>query len=192
VVDTTHSFGVFYYWGRDRAHRKGKAHVAVLIVESAAGRYRPALQALAEYVPLIVIELRARVVDKQLQLTPSAVIANSNLDITVVPAADELADRTEEDWKSETDDGAWAAYEALLEFVNGLGRMRPEYRQRTYVSLRRGRRSWAVVSFSSRRRSSSISRTRTASSAGGRPLTHLKSSRRKRRLRECPSCGRRD
>lgn len=146
-VDPSHSFRVFDYWARDRAHRKGKAHVAVLIVESAAGRYRPALQALAEYVPLIVIELRARVVDKELELTPCAVIANADLDITVVPAADDLADRTEEDWKSETDEDAWAAYEAVLEFVQELGRVRPEYRQRTYVSLRRGRRSWAVVSF---------------------------------------------
>jgi len=146
-VDASHSFRVFDYWARNRAARRDRAHVAVLVVEKAAGRYRPALQALAEYVPLIVIELRAQIVETRLALTPYVVIANSELDLTVVPAADEIADRTEAEWKAEVDEQAWVAYQALLAYAMSLGVVRPEYRQRTCVTLRRGRRSWVVVKF---------------------------------------------
>lgn len=41
-VDASHSFRVFDYWARNRMRFEGKTHVAVLVVESAAGRYRPA------------------------------------------------------------------------------------------------------------------------------------------------------
>lgn len=58
-VDASHSFRVFDYWARNRMRFEGKTHVAVLVAESAAGRFRPALEALAEYLPLVVIELRA-------------------------------------------------------------------------------------------------------------------------------------
>jgi hypothetical protein len=57
-VDASHSFRVFDYWARNRMRFKDKTHVAVLMVESATGRYRSALDALAEYLPLVVIELR--------------------------------------------------------------------------------------------------------------------------------------
>jgi hypothetical protein len=57
-VDASHGFRVFDYWARNRARYVDKTHVAVLVVESAEGRFRHALQALAEYVPLIVVGLR--------------------------------------------------------------------------------------------------------------------------------------
>ncbi len=144
-VDVSHSFRVFDYWARQRAVYTDKAHVAVLIVESATGRFRPALQALAEYLPLIVVELKARMVGADLVLIPRVVIANAGLDMAVVPAASAYIDRTADDWRADSDPEAWAAYEALLEYVKGLGAVRPEYRQRTYISLRRGRRAWAAV-----------------------------------------------
>jgi hypothetical protein len=39
-VDASHSFRVFDYWARNRMRFKDKTHVAVLMVESATGRYR--------------------------------------------------------------------------------------------------------------------------------------------------------
>ena len=50
-IDASHGFRVFDYWARNRARLLGKTHVAVLMAENAAGRYRPALEALAETVP---------------------------------------------------------------------------------------------------------------------------------------------
>lgn len=144
-VDASHSFRVFDYWARQRATYTDRAHVAVLIVESATGRFRPALQALAEYVPLIVIELEARLVGEELGLMPRVAIANAELDLAVVPAASAFVDRSADEWRAESDPEAWAAYEALLAYVGELGLVRPEYRQRSYISLRRGRRAWAAV-----------------------------------------------
>ena len=57
-IDASQSFRVSDYWARNRARLPGKTHVAILMAENAAGRFRLALEALAETVPLIVIELR--------------------------------------------------------------------------------------------------------------------------------------
>jgi hypothetical protein len=45
-VDASHSFRVFDYWARNRMRFKDKTHVAVLMVESATGRYRSAFNAI--------------------------------------------------------------------------------------------------------------------------------------------------
>ena len=58
----------------------GKTHVAVLVAENASGRYRPALEALAETVPLIVIELRTLKGNREAVLVPEVLIANASLD----------------------------------------------------------------------------------------------------------------
>lgn len=58
-VDESHGFRVIDYWARNRISYPNKEHVAVLVAESASGRYRPALEALVEHLPLIVIELDA-------------------------------------------------------------------------------------------------------------------------------------
>jgi hypothetical protein len=69
-VDASHSFRVFDYWVRNRIRLEGKTHVAVLIVESATGRCRAALDALAEYLPLVMIELRAWWGETEVVLVP--------------------------------------------------------------------------------------------------------------------------
>jgi hypothetical protein len=57
----------------------------VLIAESATGRYRLALEALAEHTPLLVIEMPAYKVADEIVLHAQAVIANPSLDVAVVP-----------------------------------------------------------------------------------------------------------
>ena len=75
-VDASHSFRVFDYWARNRARSPDKSHVAVLVAESAAGRYREALAALVEFLPLIVIELRVWHGADEAVLVPEVVFAN--------------------------------------------------------------------------------------------------------------------
>src|SRR6478672_6125844 len=43
-VDASHGFRVFDYWARNRARYPSKTHVAVLMAETASGRYRHALE----------------------------------------------------------------------------------------------------------------------------------------------------
>src|SRR3954468_20500655 len=58
-VDASHGFRVFDYWARNRRRFANKSHVAVLVAESTLGRYRIALEELAAFAPLLVVELRS-------------------------------------------------------------------------------------------------------------------------------------
>jgi hypothetical protein len=80
-VDASHGFRVFDYWARNRARYVDKTHVAVLVVESADGRFRQALQALAEYVPLIVVGLRVWRGVNEAVIVPEPLIVNQSLDV---------------------------------------------------------------------------------------------------------------
>jgi hypothetical protein len=147
-VDASHSFRVFDYWARNRLRFEGKTHVAVLVVESATGRYRPALEALAEYLPLVVIELRAWRGEAEVVLVPETVVINQNLDVpgpagTVVGEA-----RTEADWNDSITPEAWAFHEAFIAWTRAnLGEVRVDYSPKSYVGVRRGRRVWAPLWF---------------------------------------------
>ena len=147
-VDTSHGFRLIDYWARNRKRDPDMAHVAVLIAESAVGRYRTALEALAEHIPLLVIEIRAYSMADNIVLRPQAVIANASLDVAVIPAAEQMSERTLDDWRDETEPGAWETFEALLGAVEReIGRVWVDYSLRTYVAVRRGRRLWATIRF---------------------------------------------
>lgn len=96
-VDASHSFRVFDYWARNRLRFKDKTHVAVLMVESATGRYRSALDALAGYLPLVVIELRAWRGEAEVILVPETVVINENLDVAGPAGTVAGAERSEAD-----------------------------------------------------------------------------------------------
>jgi hypothetical protein len=100
-VDASHSFRVFDDWAQNRLRSPGKRHVALLMAESAAGRYGHALQALAEHLPLLVIELRVWRGENEAVIVPETVIANDSLDLvgTAGPAGGRA--RSEEDWIAE-------------------------------------------------------------------------------------------
>jgi hypothetical protein len=145
-IDASHSFRVFDYWARNRARIPGKTHVAVLVAESAGGRFRAALEALAETVPLIVIELRAWQGRNEAVLIPEVVVANESLDLTDTPAAVTGEERTEAEWRQEASDEAWAFKDAFVEWVTAnLGPVRVNYSRKSYIGVRVGRRTWAPL-----------------------------------------------
>lgn len=145
-IDGSHSFRVFDYWARNRIRLAGKTHVAVLMAENASGRFRPALEALAETVPLVVIELRCWQGDGEALLIPDIVIANRSLDLSDTPAASATDERTESDWRQEASDEAWAFKEAFVRWVTeNLGPVRVDYKPKSYVGVRVGRRTWAPL-----------------------------------------------
>jgi hypothetical protein len=80
-VDASHGFRVLDYWAHNRARYPEKTHVAALLVESADGRFRQALQAIAEYLPLIVVALRAWRGAGEVVLVPEPLIVNESLDV---------------------------------------------------------------------------------------------------------------
>jgi hypothetical protein len=86
-VDSDHGFRVFDYWARNKRRYPDKIHVAVLVSESASGRYRPALEELAAIVPLLVVEMRCWRRERETVLVPDLVIANPKLDVSGTPLA---------------------------------------------------------------------------------------------------------
>jgi hypothetical protein len=147
-VDASHSFRVFDYWAQNRLRFEGKTHVAVLVVESAAGRYRSALEALAEYVPLVVIELRAWRGITEAILVPSTVVINEGLDVAGPAGIVAGEARSEADWKASITPDAWAFHDAFIAWTRAnLGEVRVDYSPKSYVGIRRGRRVWAPLWF---------------------------------------------
>jgi hypothetical protein len=116
------------------------------MAESAAGRYGQALEALAEYVPLHVIELRVWRGATEAVIVPETVIANESLDLTGTAGPAGGRARTREDWVE-------AATEQALRFVEefaawtqeNLGEVRVDYSPQSYIGVRRGRRVWAPL-----------------------------------------------
>ncbi|MDI2125087.1 hypothetical protein [Yinghuangia seranimata] len=145
-VDASHGFRVYDYWARNRKRQPGKTHIAVLVAESASGRFRIALEALAEYTPLIVIELRAWRAQHEVVLVPEVVVKNESLDLGDAPAgALTAADRTPEDWRVQHP-SAWQFHEAFLSWVKAnLGDVQVSYAVKSYIGVRRGRRVWAPI-----------------------------------------------
>lgn len=147
-VDASHSFRVFDYWARNRMRFEGKTHVAVLVVESATGRYRPALEALAEYLPLVVIELRAWRGEAEVILVPETVVINQNLDVAGPAGTVSGEARSEADWKASISPEAWAFHDEFIAWTwANLGEIRVDYSPKSYVGIRRGRRVWAPLWF---------------------------------------------
>jgi hypothetical protein len=147
-VDASHGFRVLDYWAHNRARYPDKTHVAALLVESADGRFRQALQAIAEYLPLIVVALRAWRGASEVVLVPEPLIVNESLDVggTVGLASGKV--RTEQDWREQLTEEAWAFYEAFVAWTREhLGEVRVDYSPKSYIGLRRGRRVWAPLWF---------------------------------------------
>ncbi len=145
-VDAPHGFRVFDYWANNRTRYPDKTHVAVLVAESADGRYRQALEALAEYLPLVVIALRAWRGGEQVAIVPEPLIVNDSLEISGTVGITSGAARTEQDWQQQLSDEARAFNEAFIAWTRQhLGEVRISYSAISYIGVWRGRRVWAPL-----------------------------------------------
>lgn len=145
-IDASHGFRVFDYWALNRTRYAGKTHVAVLVAESASGRFRPALEALAEYVPLIVIELRVWRGQGEAIIVPETVVANESLDVAGTAGPVGGTARTEEEWQEQCTEEAWKFREEFVAWAEeNLGDVRVDYSPKSYIGVRRGRRVWAPL-----------------------------------------------
>jgi len=144
-VDESHGFRVFDYWARNRERFPGKTHVAVLVAESASGRYRLALEGLAEHLPFMVIELRSyRGVDETI-VVPEVVITNETLDISTAKKSAGV-DQTPEQWEASISPEAWSFHEELISWASeNLGPVRADYSPSSYIGVWRGRRNWCPI-----------------------------------------------
>ncbi len=146
-VDANHGFRVFDYWARNKRRYPDKTHVAVLVAETTAGRYRPALEELAHFLPLLVVEMRCWRGENEAVLVPDLVIANPELDVSGTPLAVTAGStRTEDDWREVMTAEAWSFKDQFINWVRShVGDVQVDYSPKSYVGLRVGRRVWAPL-----------------------------------------------
>lgn len=146
-VDASHSFRVFDYWARNKRRFPDKTNVAVLVAESTIGRFRPALEELAVYVPLLVVELRSWLGASEVVIVPELVVANGSVDVSGTPLAITASEaRTAEDWQASITDQAWVFHEVFAKWAaENLGPIKIDYSPKSYIGIRVGRRVWAPL-----------------------------------------------
>ncbi len=83
-IDAEHGFRALDLWARQRASHPDRTHTAVLVAE-AVGRNRTVLAALAEHLPLVVVELRCWRGRAEALIVPSVALAGGT---TPLPAAE--------------------------------------------------------------------------------------------------------
>lgn len=146
-VDASHGFRVFDYWARNKRRFPNKTHVAVLVAESTVGRFRVALEELAEYVPLLVVELRSWQGLNEIVIVPELVVTNSSVDVSGTPLAVTAGEsRTADDWHEAVTDEAWLFHKEFVEWTSdSLGTVNVDYSPKSYIGVRVGRRVWAPL-----------------------------------------------
>ena len=146
-VDASHGFRVFDYWARNRRRFPAYTHVAVLVAESAMGRYRVALEELAELTPLLVVELRCWQGGQEVVVVPELVIHNASVDVAGTPLAASTGEvRTAEDWLEYSTAEAWQFHLDFQSWVQAnLGEIVIDYSPKSYIGVRVGRRVWAPL-----------------------------------------------
>ncbi len=146
-VDASHGFRTFDYWARNRRRFPAVSHIAVLVAESTVGRYRIALEELAEFTPLLVVELRCWKGEHEAIIVPELVIRNTSVDVSNTPLAATTGEfRTEQDWQESATTEAWLFQDAFRAWVeNKLGPVAVDYSPKSYIGMRVGRRVWAPL-----------------------------------------------
>lgn len=137
---------MFDYWARNRTSDRfeGK-HVAVLIAETARGRFRRALEALAEYVPLIVIELRLWKAGSEIVAVPDVVIKGEGLEVSALPEPG--TEQTPQDWEERATEDAWAFHKKFIAWARRelSEDMSPDYSPKAYIGVRFRGKVWAPL-----------------------------------------------
>jgi hypothetical protein len=146
-VDPSHGFRVLDYWARNRRRQPEKTHVAVLVCESVDGRYRPVLETLADYLPLIVIRCRTTPGETGAVPVCEVVIASTDLNLPTVSLGVLPAERTKQSWQEASTPAAWLAVEKLLRYAKSelASSIQVDFSLSSRISLRYGRRLWASI-----------------------------------------------
>ena len=85
-LEAAAAFGVLQGWAASLGHDPEKEHVAVLVTERLAERFRGTLTALAERLPLLVVGLSVWRGDTEAIVVPHVALASATLDLSNAPA----------------------------------------------------------------------------------------------------------
>lgn len=111
-MEASHGFQLLDNWARNRVRHPDKTHVAVLVTESTGDRYRTTLRALADHLPLVVVELAVWRGEAEAIVVPHVALASADVDLGASAAAKAAAALAREnvnlDEEATTDEDATA------------------------------------------------------------------------------------
>jgi hypothetical protein len=149
--DSDHGFRTLDYWARERLKEPNTRHVAVLVAEDLSGRYKTVIETLAQFLPLIAIEIRVLRLDgrEDFCTIDTAIVAQpddlmlENADEPVEPASKDSQPRDRAWWAANARSDFLATVDALAKYCSeNVGPSRLDYTTQSYVSLKKGRRCW--------------------------------------------------
>jgi hypothetical protein len=124
-MDASQGFGLLHNWARNRVRHPDKTHIAVLVTEDIGDRYRSTLEALAEHLPLVVVELNAWHGEAEAILVPRVVLKGDDVELGSVPVVEAAAASAEVEVEDETEaqaqDEAQAEADATTEPWSAVG-----------------------------------------------------------------------
>lgn len=136
-IEPSRGFGVLDNWARNRVRHPDKTHVAVLVTEEMGERYQTTLEALAQHLPIVVVELQVWRGENEAIVVPHIALASDEIDLSDTPAAraaEAVARNTAPETAEVTDAAGEApetrdaneAAEATAEVADESAEMQPE------------------------------------------------------------------
>ena len=86
-LEASRGFQVLDNWARNRVLHPDKTHVAVLVTEVMSDRYQTTLEALADHLPLVVVELQVWKGENEAIVVPHVALSSDEVDLAETPAA---------------------------------------------------------------------------------------------------------
>lgn len=147
--DADHGFRALDYWARERVRTPNARHVAVIVAEDLSGRYRTVIETLAQYLPLIAIEIRTLLVHSAPPIaTTFPVIFAQPDDLVLRPADDPESDEKvgalndEASWQAARPEFTSFARDMHKRCTELIGPSTIDFSAKSYVALKKGKRAW--------------------------------------------------
>lgn len=147
--DADHGFRALDYWARERVRNPNARHVAVIVAEDLSGRYRTVIEALAQQLPLIAVEIRTLLIKSNPPVvTTFPVIFAQPDDVVIRPADDPEA---EDKANTPNDEASWVAsrpeftkftHDMYKLCMEKIGPSTIDFSAKSYVALKKGKRAW--------------------------------------------------
>jgi hypothetical protein len=147
--DADHGFRALDYWARERVRNPNARHVAVIVAEDLSGRYRTVIEALAQQLPLIAVEIRTLLVKSNPPVVTTFPVIFAQPDDVVIRAADDP--EAEDKANTPNDEASWeASRPEFTKFTRDMYRLSMEkigpsnidFSAKSYVALKKGKRAW--------------------------------------------------
>ncbi|GHV33726.1 hypothetical protein AGMMS4952_25880 [Spirochaetia bacterium] len=150
--DSDHGFRTLDYWARERAKNPNSIHYAVLVAEDLQGRYKTIIETLPQFLPFIAIEIQTlqlitdtgeKIITCKAEIIaqPDELVEKGGPEI--VSTGKTIAPRDEDWWRQNQGDAFVDTVKEMASYCeNNVGTSRIDFTANSYISLKKGKRTW--------------------------------------------------